>query len=654
MKRILIAASAAAILMAVGAQAAPTFVEQNDNITQDTRWTRDNVYILRDVIYVVPPAVLTIEPGTVIRGVDDLSGLDETPGDQQPGALIVARGAKLIANGTADQPIYFTSIDDPFVTGGAASVPTTVGGTNVNTAIGGPRSYEPDSGITDNGFAYDQEWGGIVLLGEGPIGFDGQDPGDLTYNPGTNTFGGDTPDYPTGAYAGVGSDIKSGNGVAVALIEGAQLATIAGATYTDPFPGATNAPASGSIIGGVYGGLNRADNNGVLRFATSRFGGFNLGADNELNGITFGGTGTGFDCDWCTSYNNSDDGFEFFGGYTHFRYLFALYQGDDGFDGDQGFNGTLQHCFNIGDNTTSALSGYSGAGNFLQSGRTASSDSDNAWEWDGSEGSVQDGTVQPNTDMYAWNYSIIPSEASGTDGIRTRRGNSSEWNNGSMQDIVDDAFRNDNPNTSDADSVVLSDLGGSVVTAGGSLSPTNVTNAGGTAVYVAAGRVTKNGLDPRLTASTIAPSPASFAQPADRVDSYPYSGWNPAPFAGCMRDSLMMTHTILTDLEVLATTQPARPSCTIGVSGSNPTVSWPAVTGLGGRPIIYSIERSLDQKTWTVVGVVSDNDGAGTMDKNASTFALNDGDASASAITVTDTGATVTAGTPVYYRVIPL
>lgn len=72
-------------------------------------------YKLRGIVYLVEGATLTIEPGTVIQGEKSTRG-----------ALIIARGTKLIADGTKEKPIVFTS---------DASTPT--------------------SG----------DWGGIVLLG---------------------------------------------------------------------------------------------------------------------------------------------------------------------------------------------------------------------------------------------------------------------------------------------------------------------------------------------------------------------------------------------------------------------------------------------------------------------------------------------------------
>jgi len=75
-----------------------TTIAGGTNITTNTTWTKSNVYLLNGFVYVKDGATLTIEAGTVIRG--DKSN---------KGALIVERGAKLIANGTVSEPIVFTS-----------------------------------------------------------------------------------------------------------------------------------------------------------------------------------------------------------------------------------------------------------------------------------------------------------------------------------------------------------------------------------------------------------------------------------------------------------------------------------------------------------------------------------------------------------------
>lgn len=68
------------------------------DITTNTLWTSGNVYLLNGWVYVKSGATLTIQAGTIIRG-------DKT----NQGALIIERGAQLIAQGTATQPIVFTS-----------------------------------------------------------------------------------------------------------------------------------------------------------------------------------------------------------------------------------------------------------------------------------------------------------------------------------------------------------------------------------------------------------------------------------------------------------------------------------------------------------------------------------------------------------------
>ena len=85
------------------------------DITTNTTWS--GVVKLMNKVYVKNNAILTIAPGTIIRG-DKLT----------QGSLIITRGAKIIADGTAANPIIFTS----------------------NEAVGS-RS--------------EGDWGGLVLLG---------------------------------------------------------------------------------------------------------------------------------------------------------------------------------------------------------------------------------------------------------------------------------------------------------------------------------------------------------------------------------------------------------------------------------------------------------------------------------------------------------
>ncbi|MFV5701771.1 T9SS type A sorting domain-containing protein [Flavobacterium sp. XS2P12] len=67
------------------------------DITSNTTWTKDKVYELNGLITVRNNATLTIQAGTVIRSSVSSS------------ALVITRGSKLIAIGTAAEPIVFTS-----------------------------------------------------------------------------------------------------------------------------------------------------------------------------------------------------------------------------------------------------------------------------------------------------------------------------------------------------------------------------------------------------------------------------------------------------------------------------------------------------------------------------------------------------------------
>jgi len=115
-------------------------VKVTSNITQNTTWTSDKVYILGGRITVVNGATLTIEPGTIIKG-EAGTGANAT-------ALLVARGGKLMAEGNADAPIIFTSLADEIM-------PADIAAGN----FGSP-NLDPD---------IDGLWGGVLILGKAPI-----------------------------------------------------------------------------------------------------------------------------------------------------------------------------------------------------------------------------------------------------------------------------------------------------------------------------------------------------------------------------------------------------------------------------------------------------------------------------------------------------
>jgi len=125
-------------------------------IAVNETWTADKCYILDRKVVVQEGVTLTIEPGTIIKGRAGTGSLSS--------ALIVARGGVLIAEGTASQPIIFTSEADNISIGETA-------GTNLD---------ENNIGL----------WGGIIVLGNATCSLSG----DVTEKqiegiPASDTFG---------------------------------------------------------------------------------------------------------------------------------------------------------------------------------------------------------------------------------------------------------------------------------------------------------------------------------------------------------------------------------------------------------------------------------------------------------------------------------
>ncbi len=113
----------------------------NNNITSNVTLNAGTKYIMKGFVYVKSPAVLTIPAGTIIYGDKSTTG-----------TLIIERGAKISAIGTASQPIVFTSRIAPGLRGpgdwggvillGKATI-NTVGGADTAAIEGLPVSTAP-------------------------------------------------------------------------------------------------------------------------------------------------------------------------------------------------------------------------------------------------------------------------------------------------------------------------------------------------------------------------------------------------------------------------------------------------------------------------------------------------------------------------------
>lgn len=108
-------------------------------ITSNTTLKANKIYKLRGLVYVTNGATLTIEPGTKIVGEADKNG-----------ALIITRGSKIMAEGTAANPIIFTSEKPSPKRGDWAGV-VILGNAPTNASFGGANGVgEIEGGINNS------------------------------------------------------------------------------------------------------------------------------------------------------------------------------------------------------------------------------------------------------------------------------------------------------------------------------------------------------------------------------------------------------------------------------------------------------------------------------------------------------------------------
>ena len=223
---------------------APAVIEDTleGNITADRTISAANENFLKGFVYVKSGATLTIEAGSVIKGISVASG-------ERAASLIIEPGAKIIAEGTVDKPIVFTS------------------------------DKEPGKRVTG-------DWGGLIICGNARVNRTNQ---------------------PT---------IEGGPG------------THYGNTTSDEFNG---------------------ESSGKLKYVRIEFAGYPLEPDKEINGLTFGGVGSGTEVEFVQVSYSNDDSYEWFGGTVNAKHLIAYKGWDDDFDTDYGYTGKLQFLLSVRD-----------------------------------------------------------------------------------------------------------------------------------------------------------------------------------------------------------------------------------------------------------------------------------------------------------------
>lgn len=266
-------------------------------IAANTVLTCDKTYILDKKIYVPNGKNLTIAPGTVIKGNTAGAPVDAT-------ALVVERGGKIFASGTATCPIVFTASADPM---------------------------DGTYGVSNRG-----QWGGVVILGKAK--------NNLTLANATAAFGGTC----------TGSGCLA-TGVGTGFIEGFTAADAR--NQFGAAPGAEDDNDNSGIMRHVS--IRHA---GAVVATANELNGLTLGSvgrgttleyievvSNDDDGIEFfGGT---VNLKYATAMYVSDDMFDWDLGYTgKMQFLFGIYADsvstpncDNGFecDGDDKKTGAL-------------------------------------------------------------------------------------------------------------------------------------------------------------------------------------------------------------------------------------------------------------------------------------------------------------------------
>ena len=272
-------------------------------LTSGAVLTCANNYIIDQKIYIPAGQTLTINPGTVLKGRiapnDIATGL---PDKAKASALVIERGGKIMAEGSADCQIVFTAEAD-----------------NLNGLFP----------IANMG-----QWGGVVILGKA-----------------TNNL----------TLAANGPFVAGGAGK---LAVGDGLGTIEGFATTNP-QDRYGVLTAASLPAGVTGELTSQvfddnDNSGVMKYVSIRYSGAILAVGAEINGLTLGSVGRGTTIEHIEIVSCADDNIEIFGGTVNLKYITTLFGNDDMFDWDLGWTGKAQFLFGMKTDNTASVDSDSG------------------------------------------------------------------------------------------------------------------------------------------------------------------------------------------------------------------------------------------------------------------------------------------------------
>jgi hypothetical protein len=472
----------------------PGFVAINGTfggeLTQGANFTCDKTYILDKKIYVPAGQVLSIAPGTVIKGAANATAAEAT-------ALIIERGGKILAMGTESCPIVFTAQADPMdgtypvynvgmwggvVILGKASNNLTLAANGPFVPGGAGKLAVADGLGTVEGFASSNpqdQYGVATAL---PTTYTSStSPSSSTYSydvtatwtsnsSGFNRFtvAGDMTNFLLNGMVVSGTGISAGttitgfayNGTSTSTITlssantaltGAVTVTCAGTyplapnttalfsnavtTYPGVITNTSNGPISNNVnyaiplVGAAGQTFDDNDNSGVMKYVSIRHSGAILAVGAEINGLTLASVGRGTTIDHIEIVSCADDNIEVFGGTVNLKYITMLFGNDDMLDYDLGWKGKAQFVFgmkNTGPNATTGL---------------GSPDNDNGIEADSDDNNSNTSTKSTPV-MY--NFTMIGNgKANATSDNRSLSGaNFKEGSQGELYNSVFANFRN--------------------------------------------------------------------------------------------------------------------------------------------------------------------------------------------------------------------
>lgn len=185
-----------------------------------------------------------------------------------------------------------------------------------------------------------------------------------------------------------------------------------------------NAPSNRSSAGTstselgdlVYGGTDKTDNSGVIKYVVIKDSGYKYSPEKEFNGLSLFGVGSGTTVSYVYVTNGADDGVEMFGGNVNLDHIIVTGVGDDSFDWTESWSGTVDYLY------AARMKAFIGAVEPGNRGIEADTQDTDANTTNGANGGVSNPTVK--------NVTLIGNTAGAeSQGMKIRAGSQGKFDN---------------------------------------------------------------------------------------------------------------------------------------------------------------------------------------------------------------------------------